>query len=72
MNPVILGVRSLDETFETVRQVWRTGRRVHRDVKPVHADVQTLVRAGVLDKTEQGRAVFPYDTIHVDFTLKAA
>ena len=41
-------------------------------MKRVHADVQTLLRAGVLDKTEQGRAVFPYDTIHVDFTLKAA
>ena len=41
-------------------------------MKPVHADVQALLRAGVLDKTEQGRADFPYDTIHVDFTLKAA
>lgn len=38
----------------------------------MHAGVPALLRAGVLDKTEQGRAVFPYDTIHVDFTLKAA
>ncbi len=115
MNTVILGVRSLDDSLETFRQVWRTGRRqpaarinfatpellwqvltakrweilkamcgqgpltiraiahrVGRDIKPVHADIQALTLAGVLDKTEQGRAIFPYDTIHVDFTLKAA
>ena len=115
MNTVILGVRTLDETFATIRQVWRTGRaqpaarinfatpellwqvltakrweilkamcgqgpltiraiatRTGRDIKPVHADIQALLRAGVLDRTPQGRAHFPYDAIHVDFTLKAA
>ncbi len=53
----------------TIRQI---GARVGRDVRPVHADIRARFRAGVLDKTEQGRAHFPYDTIHVDFTLKAA
>jgi predicted transcriptional regulator len=45
---------------------------VDRDVKAVHGDVQALTVAGVLDKTENGRTIFPYDAIHVDFMLKAA
>ena len=28
--------------------------------------------AGVLDRAEEGRVVFPYDAIHVDFLLRAA
>ncbi len=47
-------------------------RRVERDVKSVHADVQTLLKAGVIDRTEDGRILFPYDEIHVDFVLRAA
>ncbi len=47
-------------------------RRVDRDIKAVHGDVRALILASVLDKTEDGRAVFPYDTVHVDFLLKAA
>ena len=27
MNTVTLGVRPLDDSLETLRQVWRTGRR---------------------------------------------
>ena len=46
-------------------------RRVDRDVKAVHGDVHALTLAGVLDKTEDGRTVFPYDAVHVDFVLKA-
>jgi predicted transcriptional regulator len=44
-------------------------RRVGRDVKAVHADVQTLLSCGVLDKTDDGRIVLPYDAVHVDFML---
>jgi predicted transcriptional regulator len=47
-------------------------RRVRRDVKSVHGDVQALLKAGVLDHTEDGRILFPYDEIHVDFVLHAA
>jgi len=48
-------------------------RRVGRDVKAVHGDVQALLAVGVLDHTESGRVLFPYDAVHVDFTLcKAA
>ena len=47
-------------------------RRVERDVKSVHGDVQALLRAGVIDRTKEGRIVFPYDKVHVDFVLSAA
>ena len=47
-------------------------RCVGRDVKAVHGDIHALLDAGLLDKTEDGRVVFPFDAIHVDFTLRAA
>lgn len=46
-------------------------RRVGRDVKGVHSDVHALLLAGVLDRVDEG-FVFPFDAIHVDFTLQAA
>lgn len=47
-------------------------RRVGRDVKAVHGDVHALLDAGILQKTEESRIVFPYDAVHVDFMLTAA
>ena len=47
-------------------------RRMGRDVKTVHGDVSALLSAGVVDRVEDGRVVFPYDTVHVDFVLRAA
>lgn len=47
-------------------------RRVRRDVKAVHGDVHALLNVGVLQKTESGQIVFPYDAVHVDFVLNAA
>jgi len=47
-------------------------RRLERDVKAVHGDVQALLTAGLLQKTENGRIIFPFDAVHVDFMLKAA
>jgi predicted transcriptional regulator len=47
-------------------------RRVERDVKSVHGDVQALLKAGVLNRAKDGRIVFPYDEVHVDFVLRAA
>lgn len=52
----------------SIREV---ARRVDRDVRAVHADVTALIKAGVIRRTEDG-VVFPYDAVHVDFTLKAA
>jgi predicted transcriptional regulator len=50
----------------SIREV---ARRVSRDVKAVHGDVHALINAGVLDRTDTG-VVFPYDAVHVDFTLR--
>ena len=47
-------------------------RLVGRDVKAVHGDIQALIMAGVLRRTEDGRIVFPFDAVHIDFMLKAA
>jgi len=47
-------------------------RRVRRDVKGVHGDVHALLDAGVLRRTDDGRFEFPYDAVHVEFTLRAA
>ncbi|MEX0408419.1 transcriptional regulator [Aquibium sp. LZ166] len=47
-------------------------RRVGRDVKAVHGDVHALINAGVLNRTEDGKVVFPYDAVHVDFTITKA
>ncbi len=47
-------------------------RLVGRDVKAVHGDIHALLAAGLLDRTEDGRVVFPYDGIRVEFTLTRA
>ena len=47
-------------------------RRVGRDVKAVHGDVTALLNAGVLDRTDNGRIVFPYEAVKVEFLLHAA
>ena len=47
-------------------------RRVSRDVKAVHGDVTALLAAGVIDRTEGGRIVFPFDAVKVEFLLQAA
>lgn len=47
-------------------------RRVGRDVKAVHGDVTALLNAGVLDRTEDGYIVFPYEAVKVEFLLQAA
>ena len=47
-------------------------RRLGRDVKAVHGDVHALLTAGLLQKTDKGLIVFPYDAVHVDFILNAA
>ena len=47
-------------------------RRVERDVKAVHGDVHALLNTGILQKTDDGRIVFPFDAVHVNFMLSAA
>ncbi|TAM09431.1 MAG: DNA-binding protein [Nevskiaceae bacterium] len=47
-------------------------RRLGRDVKAVHADVSALVLAEVVDRTIDGKYVFPYDRVKVQFELTRA
>lgn len=47
-------------------------RRAGRDVKAVHGDVAALLNAGVLERAEGRRIVFPYDAVKVEFLLQAA
>jgi predicted transcriptional regulator len=58
-------------TGQGAMSIREAARRVGRDVKAVHGDVHALVDAGVLDRTSEG-FVFPYDAVHVDFTLTKA
>lgn len=53
----------------SIREV---ARRVNRDVKAVHGDVQALLNSGVLERTKDGAVTFPYDVVHVDFTVGKA
>ncbi len=47
-------------------------RRVGRDVKAVHTDITALLNAGVLDRGKDGRVIFPFDSVKVEFLLHAA
>ncbi len=44
-------------------------RRLARDVKSVHRDVHALLETSLLEKTESGKIVCPFDRVRVDFTL---
>lgn len=47
-------------------------RRVGRDVKAVHGDVKALLGAGVLNRTAAGAIEFPFESVKVEFMLRAA
>lgn len=47
-------------------------RRVGRDVKAVPGDITALLEAGVLIRAPEGRIEFPFDTVKVEFLLRAA
>jgi hypothetical protein len=38
-------------------------------VKAVHGDVSALLSAGILDRTDKGRIVFPFEAIKAEFLL---
>jgi len=58
-------------TGRSVMSIREAARLVGRDVKAVHGDVQALLGAGILQRTDGG-IVFPYDAVHVAFTLTRA
>lgn len=47
-------------------------RRVGRDVKAVHGDVTALLDAGVINRNASGGIEFPYESVKVEFLLRAA
>lgn len=47
-------------------------RRAGRDVKAVHGDATALLNAGIIEHTEDGRIVFPFEAVKVEFLLRAA
>lgn len=47
-------------------------RRLERDVKGVHTDLNALVTAGILDRTADGKYLFPFDQVKVRFDLHTA
>jgi predicted transcriptional regulator len=47
-------------------------RRAGRDVKAVHGEVTALLKAGVIDRTDDGLIVFPYEAVKVEFVLAVA
>ncbi len=53
-------------------KIREAARLAGRDVKAIHRDVHALLAAGLLQKTDDERIVFPFDAVHVDFMLKAA
>lgn len=66
--------------WEVIREMTGAGaiairelaRRLNRDVRAVHSDVHALLDSGVLDKTQDGKIEFPYESVHVDFILTKA
>lgn len=58
-------------TGQDAMSIRELARRVGRDVKTVHGDVHALLDADLLNRTDDGRIVFPFDAVHVDFTLTA-
>jgi predicted transcriptional regulator len=47
-------------------------RRVGRDVKAVHGDAKALLDAGVLSRNAAGAIEFPFESVKVEFMLRAA
>jgi predicted transcriptional regulator len=47
-------------------------RMVGRDVKRVHEDVTVLTQLGLVERTESGGVLCPYNSMHIDMYLQAA
>jgi predicted transcriptional regulator len=47
-------------------------RQLGFDISSVQADIKILLNCGLVDKTDNGKIIFPYDAVHVDFMLQAA
>lgn len=52
--------------------VREAARLVGRDVRRVHDDLQVLAELGLVEKTDDGKILCPFDDIHVDMHVRAA
>lgn len=50
----------------------KAARRAGRDVKAVHGDITALLNAGVIKRNDDGKIVFPFEAVKVEFLLQAA
>jgi hypothetical protein len=80
MKTVTLDVRSPEAAAQDFVRAWKTGR-ARRSARISFASAEllwkvlsalALLQAGVLDRTDAGRLVFPYDSVKVEFMLQAA
>jgi len=79
-TPAQLFKQLSDKRWELVRLAQGKGalpirelaRLAGRDVKRVHEDVVALADLGLLERTESGGVICPFDSVHVDFLLEAA
>jgi predicted transcriptional regulator len=53
----------------SIREV---ARRAGCDVKAVHSDITALLNAGVIDRIEDGRIIFPFEAVKVEFLFQTA
>jgi predicted transcriptional regulator len=78
-TPAALFSRLTDRRWEILRTLQGQGpmalrelaRRVGRDVKRVHEDVTALTDLGLVERGDTGSVVCPFETVHVDLTLRA-
>jgi len=47
-------------------------RRLHRDVRRVHDDILVLEKLGLIERTEAGRVICPFDDVYVDMHVGVA
>ena len=47
-------------------------RRVARDVRRVHDDVKALAELGLVERTESGGVLCPFEAVHIDMRLTAS
>jgi predicted transcriptional regulator len=71
-NPKAMGAAQGSLRRRAPLSIREAARRAGRDVKAVHGDVTALLNAGVLDRTDDGRIVFPFEAVKVEFLLQAA
>ena len=46
-------------------------RRVARDVRRVHDDVEVLAELGLIERTDSGGVVCPFESAHIQMRLTA-